>query len=432
MRLKIVPLIVLLAINLTALGQNETKSFSLKEAQDYAIEYNKTLKNAELDVLSARKKIWETIASGLPQVDAKADYSNYLGAEMMFSFDPNMPASAIPFNPTSTFSLTVSQLIFSGSYIVGLQTAKIYQQLSETAYEKGVLTIKENVNNTYSLILVNELTRDILKKNLANLKDTYTKTESMYSVGMVERTDVDQLSVSVNMLENQIRSADRQVVVSYNMLRYILGLPADTQVELTDKLDQIIEQINFTVLASYTLNVRSNTDFRLMETQNEIAQKQVTLSKMSYLPTLAGFYQNSQKILKPKLDFSPKNVVGLNLSVPIFSSGLRKSQVDQAKIALEKSNNDKALLYDNLKIEESQLRFNLNTAVEKYNSQKQNVEVADRVNKNIELKFSQGTVSSLDLTQANNSYLAAEGDFIGATMELLKAYTSWMKLLNNL
>ncbi len=90
------------------------------------------------------------------------------------------------------------------------------------------------------------------------------------------------------------------------------------------------------------------------------------------------------------------------------------------------------MLYDNLKIEESQLRFNLNTAVEKYNSQKQNVEVADRVNKNIELKFSQGTVSSLDLTQANNSYLAAEGDFIGATMELLKAYTSWMKLLNNL
>ncbi len=431
MQIKIVTLIFLLALNMVAFSENEFKSFSLKEAQDHAVEFNKTIKNAQLDVVAAQKKVWETIASGLPQIDAKADYSNFLGAEMMIAFDPSQPPSAIPFNPTSNFSLTVSQLLFSGSYIVGLQTAKIYKQLSEEAYNKSVASIKEQVTNTYALILVNERTRDILKKNLENLKDTYTKTESMYQVGMVESTDVDQLSVSVNMLENSIRSSDRQVEVAYNMLRFMLGIPVETPVQLTETLDQIIERINFSVLVNDQLNLQNNLDYRLMENQHEIVEKQLLLSKMSYTPTLAGFYQNSQKILKPMLDFSPKNVVGLNVSIPIFSSGMRKSQVDQAKIALEKSSNEMSQLEENLKIQESQYRFNLNTALEKYNSQKKNVEVASRVNKNIDLKFRQGTISSLNLTQANDNYLAAQGNYIGATMELLQAYTAWLKLLNN-
>ncbi len=431
MQIRIVTLVFMLILSMWAHGENDSKSFSLKEAQDHAVEFNKSLKNAQLDIEASQKKVWEAIASGLPQIDAKADYSNFLGAEMMFSFDPSQPASAIPFNPTSNFSLTVSQLLFSGSYIVGLQTAKIYKQLTEVAYEKSVTEIKEQVTNTYSLILVNEMTRDILKKNLENLKDTYTKTESMFQVGMVEQTDVDQLSVSVNMLENSIRSADRQVEVAYNMLRFILGIPVDTQVKLTELLDQIIDGINFSVLANDQLSLQNNPDYRLMETQHQIVEKQLLLTKMSYTPTLAGYYQNSQKILKPKLDFSPKNVLGLNLSIPIFSSGLRKSQVDQAKIALEKSNNDKLLLEENLKIQEAQSRFNLNTALEKYNSQKKNVEVAARVNKNIDLKFRQGMVSSLNLTQANDNYLAAQGNYVGSTMELMQAYTAWKKLLNN-
>lgn len=410
----------------------EGMQLSLKQAQDYALDYNKQVKNARLDVDAAQKKVWESIASGLPQIDAKADYSNYLGASMTIQFDPNSPPTKIPFATTSNVSATVSQLLFSGSYLVGLQTAKIYKSLSETNYRKSKQDIKEQVANSYYLILVSEQTRDILKKNLENMRSTLAKTKQMEKVGMAESTDVDQLSVSVSTLENGVRSADRQVEMAYNMLRFQLGVPGDEKIQLTQTLDGIIDRINFTALMDSSMSVQRNLDYQLMETQVELSKKQLALQKSAYLPTLSSYYSHTEKILKPNFDASPKDVIGLNLSIPIFSSGLRKSKVSQANISLEQTENQKDLLEDQLKIQEKQLRFNLHNALDKYNSQKQNVKVALRVNRNFDLKYEHGVASSLERLQANDNYLQAENNFVGATMELLQAYVAWEKLLNDL
>ena len=405
--------------------------FTLKQAQDYALEYNKKVKNAKLDVDAAQKKVWESIASGLPQIDAKADYSNYLGASMTIQF-PNQPVTKIPFATTSNVSATVSQLLFSGSYLVGLQTAKIYKSLSETNYEKSQQDIKEQVANSYYLILVSEQTRDILKKNLENLRSTLAKTKQMEKVGMAESTDVDQLSVSVSTLENGVRSADRQVEMAYNMLRFELGVPAEQEIHLTQGLETIINRINFTALMDSSMSVENNLDYQVMETQEKLSEKQLALEKSAYLPTLSSFYNHTEKVMKPNFDASPKDVIGLNLSIPIFSSGLRKAKVSQANISLEQTQNQKDLLEEQLKIQEKQLRFNLRNAFDKYTSQKENVKVALRVNRNFDLKYEHGIASSLERLQANDNYLQAENNFVGATMELLQAYVAWEKLLNDL
>jgi outer membrane protein TolC len=405
---------------------------TLKQAQDYALEYNKNVKNAKLDVDAAQKKVWESIASGLPQIDAKADYSNYLGASMTIQFDPKQPPTKIPFKTTANVSMTVSQLLFSGSYLVGLQTAKIYKSLSENNYEKSQQDIKEQVANSYYLILVSEETRDILKKNLKNLRSTLAKTKQMEKVGMAESTDVDQLSVSVSTLENGVRSADRQVEMAYNMLRFELGIPGDQEIHLTETIETIIERVNFATLIDKSMSIDNNLDYKMMETQEQLSEKQVALEKSAYLPTLSSFYSRTEKIKKASFDASPKNVIGLNLSIPIFSSGLRKAKVSEANISLEQTQNQKDLLEEQLKLQEKQLRFNLRNALDKYSSQKENVKVALRVNRNFDLKYEQGVASSLERLQANDNYLQAENNYVGATLELLQAYVAWEKLLNNL
>ncbi len=427
----IIPLLALQTA-FSLLPAQEELSLSLMEAQEYALEYNKTLKNAGLAVNAAHEFIRESIAMGLPQVEASVDYSNFLGAEIEIKFGEDAPVTKIPFKPTSNLGITVGQLIFSGTYIVGLQTAKIYKELSETGYDKTELDIRAQVIGSYYTVLVAERTHEIIMQNLENIQDVYEKTDAMYSVGMAEVTDVDQMAVQVTSLENAAKSAERQIELAYNLLRLQLGADVGSGLTLTDNLDDIMLRIDFESTLAEPLVLNENIDYQMMNTQQQLSMKQVELEKMTYLPTISGFYSRTQKILRPDFDMTPPNMLGLQMNVPIFSSGMRKSRLDQARINYETVINSKALLTDQLLIQEKQLRFNLRTGLEQYKSQKKNVEVSRRVYDNINLKYQQGLVSSLDLTTANNNYLQAESNYINALIQLINAQLEFDKLLNNL
>jgi outer membrane protein TolC len=407
-------------------------NLSLEEAQQYALEYNKVLENAGLAVDAAQEFLWESISMGLPQVDASVDYSNFLGAEIEIKFGEGMPVSRIPFKPTSNLGLTVGQLIFSGSYIVGLQTARIYKDLQESVYDKTELDIKGQVISSYYTVLVAEKSHEIIIQNLENINDVYEKTSAMHSVGMAESTDVDQIAVQVTSLENTAKSAERQIELAYNLLRLQLGTDVNTDIRLSDSLESILLRINFDAALADQLDLNENIDYRMMNTQQMLSEKQVSLERMTYLPTITGFYSRTEKILRPDFDMTPPNLLGFQMNIPIFSSGSRKSKVDQAKIDLVTTLNNKSLLTDQLLVQEKQYRFNLRTGLEQYESQMENVEVSRRVFNNINLKYQQGLVSSLDLTTANNNYLQAESGYITALVQVLNAKLDLDKLLNNL
>lgn len=405
---------------------SENYELSLDKAKELALEYNYDLKNAGISIQEAAAAKWEAISKGLPQVNAAVDYSTFFGASSDFM------GQAIEFNNTSNLNANVSQLIFSGAYFVGLKMAKLNEEISSKAAEKTELEVKQQVSDAYYSILLAEKTSEILKKNLENIKKVHKQTEKMYQAGVAELTDVDQLSLQVTVLESSWRASERQTEMAYDMLKLQVGLKPTADLKLTQTLEEFFNPDNFYNSLMRVFDAEENLDYQLLEQQTEMSEKQISLAKTEYLPTLSAAFNHLEQIIAPNFNMNPKNSLTFNLSIPIFSSGQRKAKVNQAKYQHEKVKNQKEQLSDQLLTQDRSIKRNLRTALDQYDANKKNVTVAKRVYDNINRKYEAGMVSSLDLTTANNNYLAAEGDYIQAMLDVLTAYLELDKFYKRL
>ncbi len=405
---------------------------SLDEAQDYAIQNNLNMKNADLAIQKARQAQIQTIASGLPQVSGTLDYSNYFGASMMLQFSEDMPASEIPFSNTSNLTVSLSQMVLNGSYFVNLQITKISSILTNLQKDQSELDIKENIYNSYMVILAYKEIKQLTEKNLENLQETYDKTKTMHDVGVAEDIDVKQLAVQLSSLQNTIHSYERQIELSHRMLKVVLGVSAETEVELTQSFDEFLSIIAIENSLNSEFDINKNINIKTLEQQTEMSKMQVNLQKAAYLPTINANVNYNYKIKTSNFDMSPKFMLMLNMNIPIFSSGSRKSGVNQAKLDLETAQNQLRYQKQQLTIQEQQLRFDLRTAFEQYMNQKENVEVSMEVYENNRNKYQKGIISSLDLTTANTNYLGAEMNYINAALGVIQANITLEKLLGTL
>lgn len=475
----------MMGVGVMAQGEEPGLSLDLKGAVEYAIANNKNLMNARQELIKSDKSIWEAISQGLPQVDATLDYMTYFNYELEFQFGPSedfefspeqlnsaasqtisefsgvpmagldpitmqdiynhsagnyydgllqgmMPPSTILMSDQMTAKMQVSQLIFSGQYIVGIQTAKLAKIISRQALENSVSETKENVVNAYYLVLIAESSLEKVKQNLENLRKILEQTRKMYEAGMAELIDVDQFSVTVNQLENTRRSMERNLEMNYNMLRFTLGLPADTKIELTDDLNALFEESEAAELLLSDFNKEQNLAYKILDSQTEINKKMWDLEKWNYGPTLAGFYNYNIKFRTTGFDMTPDHLAGFSVNMPIFSSGMRSAKTAQARIDYEIAERKEEILGDQLELQESQLKYNLQSSLDNYFVQEENVEVAQRVLNNYRRKYQQGMVSSLDVTQANSNYLEAESTYLTAVFEVMNAKIQLEKLMNNL
>jgi len=428
MRRLILSVFVLSFFSLQA--QNSVE-LSLDSAVNYAVAHNKILKNSRYAIDKSSQKIKETISQGLPQISASVDYTNFLGAEASLQLNPAAPPAIIKFNPTSNFKATANQLIFNGNYIVGVQLAKLAKTITEKSYQKDELDVKEQTYQAYYMILAMQRILDKLRGNYKNAQTIYANTNNLAKVGVIEETDAKKLSVMVTSVGNAVKSTERQVELGYNLLRFQLGLPSDQDIKLTTSFEDIANKYDILSKPVDTFNIQKNINYQLVSMQGDIAKKSIDMAKASYLPTLVAFYSYTEKIKKPNFDMSPKHVLGLQLDIPIFAGGLRKYQLSQAKIDLDINENTKDLLADQLTLQEKQLSFDFNNLLEQYVSQKENVDISKEVLDQMNLKFQQGIVSSLELTSANNDYLTAESNITGTILKLLNAELALRKLNNN-
>jgi outer membrane protein TolC len=418
--------------------QTERLTLSLKEAQEVALQNNFQRKNALIDVEIAKKKVWETTAIGLPQVSAGVDFSLRLDSIPMLPFGPINPITgkptmvAIGEKANATFKVSASQLVFSGPYIVGLQATKAYKSLSENMLTKTDRDIKSNIASAYYTVLLLQETSAVLDSSTQNLKQVLSDTRAMQKAGFIEEIASDQVSVSLSMVENSAKETSQMAQSAKNLLKFQMGLEGDRQIELTDKLDDMLKDFAPFIGGGANLDPEKNIDLQLVANQITISNLQVKLEKSKFLPDVAAFVSYQQLANEPAINFSPKAIAGASLSLPIFSSGMRRSRVQQAQMQLDKSRNSYEQVRQSLEMELADATAQITLAWDKYQSQKANMELAKKVYNNYRIKYTKGVSSQQDMIQANDKYLQAVGSYTSAVVALFNARLRVDKVLGNL
>lgn len=455
--------LLVFALQINVMGQDKQavpSSFSLKQAQEYALVNNTSMKNAQLDIKMAEKKIWETKALGLPQVSASGTYThlfvvpeaNFGGNTLISNIREGNTIAAVstgsgtdsifqnyfPGDPiklgvkdNATVNLNVSQLIFSGEYIVGLQATKVFYQISQNSLQATMADVKESVANTYFLVLLMERNKEILTKSLANVTKTLSDMKEMNKQGFIENTDLDQLELTVNTLENGIRSVNNQIAASYDLLKFQLGIPFENTIALTDNLEDVIGLSDIASISAKQFQVQNHISYKIMENQEAVGMLNLKRQKSAYLPSLAAFYKHTENLKKASLDFTMKDMAGLSLNVPIFSSGMRNVMVQQREMEIEKIRNAKSNVASGLELDFINSRNTFNSAYDQFVNEKRNIELTSRIYDKTLIKYKEGISSSMDLTNAQNQYLNAQKNYFTALYTLLVSKNKLDKLLSN-
>jgi outer membrane protein TolC len=437
-------LFILLFFVFTAFAQDKTKTaFSLEDVQKYAMDNNRDIKKALMDIDVADKQRWEVTASGLPQIQISGSYQNLVDIPTQLipgEIFGGEPGSTIPVKfgkpHNASYGISANQLIFSGSYFVGLQASKIYMQLSEESLTRTKLDVKATVTNSYYLVLIAEENRRVLGESLENVRKTGYEIEQMYNEGFTERTDAKQIQITINELENGIRALDQQIGIAYKLLKIQMGLPLDQEVRLTDKLDELLKRLEVQQNLTVEFNPYNNINLKSVLTQEELARLSLKNEKTTFLPTLAAFasmkrdaQRDKFNIFDPSEKWYPTTVVGLQLSWPIFSGGSKIFKWQKAQIELDQARLMREKVEDGLKLQYAQAKSKLESAQDQYINSGNSRDLAKEVYDDTLEKYREGVATSLELTQAHNQYLTSERDYLQAVTDLFNSNTELKKIL---
>jgi outer membrane protein TolC len=417
-------------------------SFSLQEAIEHAIENNYQSINSERDIESAQQKRKEATALGLPQVNATVDFQNnfviqksvvpaeFFGGnpgefvEVAFGTKQNMNARA-----------SLNQLIFDGSYIVALQASKTYLDFYEKSKAKTDLEIKEMIINSYGNVLLSNESIEILKSNISSVEKTLFETEQTFKNGLTEEENVEQLNIRLTTLKSSLNYSIRLKDIALNMLKINLGVQLEDELTLKDDLKSLTALNLDLALTNPEFNVKQNIDFSLMTNFVEQRNLELKLEKSRYLPSLGAsvnygynaFGQDFSTFTNADnwLDYSN---LGINLNIPIFSGFGRNARTQQAKIALEQAKTELTETEQRLKLNYLTTKSKFDFDVEQYFSSKQNLTLAERIEKKQNVKFTEGLSSSFEFTEAQRQLYTAQQDYLQAMVNVINSRAALEKI----
>ena len=401
-------------------------ALTLQQAQEMALQHSTAILNANLEVQKAEASRWQAIASMLPQVSASMDYSTNFGYQI------DLGGMKISMPPSATVGITTA-VALSGAQVVSIQIADISRKMADLSLRKSDKEIADQAKLLYYSALVTDESIKLLEENLASLKKLYEYSASSVRVGIAEQTDADQILVQVGAMANTLSSSKRSLEMIYNSIRLLLNVDVDTEIVLLQKLENLVNRDSVSELLSEEFDVERNNDFQLLMQSTELARKQVALTGWSGGPTLSVFHQyNAKKYFSDDMtmNMTPPNMLGVQLKVPLFTSWMQGSAVKAARIAYKEQCNTLENTRLALNIQYRQLVYNLTSALERYDIQKQSVEVARRIFDNFAQKYEYGLSSSLDLTNAGTNLITAQSNYVQALLEMVNAQISLEELLN--
>jgi outer membrane protein len=449
-------LFILLALVVSAgfIQAQDRQAFSLEDAIDYALQNSLEIKNAQLNVADAKEQVVERRAIGLPQISAGANYQYFIDIPTQILPDFITPSVygvlfqeglVEPFNLSTgegvaaqfgtkhnlTAGVDLSTLIFDGSYFIGLKAAKAYKKYSMEELESTRTNLRYQVVNAYlPTLLITENLR-LLDQNISNVEKLLNETRALYKEGFVEQLDVDRLYLSFANLQTERDNLVRQQAVAINALKFTLGYPMDEPLEVTDKIEDLLEEAPAEDLEG-PVNVAARPEYDVLNSSITLNELNVKLNRAGYLPSLAAFGSYQQSLLTNDLsnaEWFPTTVVGLRLNVPIFDGLNKKAKVQRAQIDLEQMQNQRRLFERSVSLEFENAKTNYLNAQQRLNSQEKNMELAQRIYDTTQIKYREGVGSSLELTQAEQSLYQSQQNYIQALYQLLEAKTALDKAL---
>ena len=434
-------------------GQDKKEIFklSISDAQAFALKNNRTIKSAKIDVSSMDKQIWASIATGLPQFNFDANYQHQfvipelnLGPYLDVNSLPdgivnksdllnaykNSPSYALGVRNNTVFNFTISQLIFSGEYIVGLQASKVVKQVTEKALVKIENQTEETVATTYYLVLVLDENARVLRESLKSTDQTYSDLVKMNQEGFNEETDVDQMKIGRSNILTLITSIDAQKELSMKLLKYQLGIGFDQPVLLTDSLPGIIAQGNIKYLSSPEFDVKNSIDYKMISDQEKVSSLLLKRQQSKQLPTISGFYRHQEQSNMPAFNFAVKDIIGVTLSLPIITSGLRNANIGMAKYDLMKTRLNKENIEQGLILEFETARSSYQTAFSNFTTNKESMLLSKKVYDKTVIKYKEGVSTSFELTQNQAQFLTAESNYYNSVLSLLNDQAKLDRILS--
>ena len=424
---------LLACLGMQAQENKKSYSFSLQQAIEHALQYNYAAKNSGLDIEAAKKKKWETTASGLPQINAGLDYTNnfvlqrsLIPAEFFGGQPGEFAEVAFGTKHTMLARSSLSQLIFDGSYIVALQASKTYLAFYESSKKKTDIEVRQMIINSYGNVLLAEENIAILQKNKTTLEKTLFDTEQTFKNGLIEEENVEQLKITLSSITSSLNYTKRLKDISYNMLKINLGLELEDELSLTDQLESLTTSNLDMALTGSSFEVKNNIDYALSTNFVEQRTLEMKLEKSKFLPSLSanvnfGYnaFGNQFQFFTPNQSWLNYSNLGVSLNVPIFSSFGKTAKVQQAKIALEQAQTQLTETEQRLKLQYQNAKSDYEYSVEQYFSFKENLSLAERIEKKQHVKFTEGISTSFDFTDAQRQLYSAQQNYLQSMVDVI-------------
>ena len=398
-------------------GQAQEK-FTLASAQEYALDHAYGVQIAELEIQRARQIYLQNLAIGLPQASASGQYiyNVELGA-LVTDFDGNGVLEELVFGTDyqAQGGLVVNQLIFDGSYVVALMAAKVLKESAEIGMDQSKASLKREVAKAYHLALLSEESVEVLKANKGYLADLVEEMKKMNEAGMVSKADADQMMLNYNNVENALRYTEGQANVAKMLLKLQMGYPVQQELLLADKMeDLVVNAAAASTLTTVGFDPTKSVDYLGMANQVEGAKLQVLNKQLAYLPSIGVSYQNNIQYMSSESNIFgdaavdiPSSLVAGSVSVPLFSSGNGRAQVQEAKIQREQAMIGLQQLEEGLIMQHGALVNEFHQGIANFLAQKENVALAKRIRDQRRKEYDEGLASSMELTQTETQYQEA-------------------------
>ncbi|MES2139295.1 MAG: TolC family protein [Bacteroidota bacterium] len=447
---KIILIFGLGAIAASSFGQANDSlnySFSIQQSIDFALQNQRDIKNAMIDQEIAKKKVNEIMGMGLPQINSSFDVKDFLEipttviphAGGLFGGAPGSDA-VLKFGAqyNATAGLDASQLIFSGDYFLGLKASKVYVELSTTAIQRTHVEIAATVSKAYYTVLINEERMKLMDANIVRIKKAMDDTKILNDNGFVEKIDLDRLTVTYNNLLIEQEKVQRLLQLGTYLLKYQMGMDINATLKLSDKLADVKFDISKNVSAE-KFDYKKRAEYNLFETQHKLADLDLKRNRFSYLPnafaygSLSGSAQrNTFSVFSTAYGWYPTALVGAKVTMPIFTGLQRSAKNQQAKLSLQKAENNIEFIKKSIDLELSSSTTILQNASSSLENQKKNIALAEEVYRLSKLKYEQGVGSNIEMLSAETALKESQTNYFNALFDALVAKIDFDKANGNL